>query len=80
MRAVRHRGAVVLYPCSSSKAAEAAVLLHQLWDTWCPSVCPGAPGVPLCVQIIARCDVTLLQEVRDRKERALPRLMELLNR
>ncbi|XP_056896499.1 deoxyribonuclease-1-like 1 isoform X3 [Takifugu flavidus] len=31
-------------------------------------------------RIIARCDVTLLQEVRDRKERALPQLMELLNR
>lgn len=31
-------------------------------------------------QIIARCDVALLQEVRDRKERALPQLMELLNR
>lgn len=34
----------------------------------------------LCSQIIARCDVTLLQEVRDRKERALPQLMDLLNR
>lgn len=34
----------------------------------------------LCFQIIARCDVTLLQEVRDRKERALPQLVERLNR
>ncbi|CAF93174.1 unnamed protein product, partial [Tetraodon nigroviridis] len=31
-------------------------------------------------QIIARCDVTLLQEVRDRKERALSELLERLNR
>lgn len=82
MRAVRHRGAVVLYPRSSSSAAEAAVLSHRLWPlrSFRVSVSPGT-CLSLCwVQIIARCDVALLQEVRDRKQRALPQLMELLNR
>ncbi|XP_067095106.1 deoxyribonuclease-1-like 1 [Osmerus mordax] len=32
------------------------------------------------VRIIARCDVCLLQEVRDQKKRALPALLESLNR
>nr|XP_020514357.1 deoxyribonuclease-1-like isoform X1 [Labrus bergylta] len=32
------------------------------------------------LQIISRCDVTLLQEVRDVKEKALPQLMNRLNR
>lgn len=52
-------------------------LARVLW----PTRLSGTPALPLlCFQIIARCDVTLLQEVRDRKGRALPQLLERLNR
>ena len=37
-------------------------------------------SIAVMFQIISRCDVTLLQEVRDVSETALPKLMTLLNR
>lgn len=45
-----------------------------------PSSYPNYNFLVAVFQIIARCDVCLLQEVRDSKERALPLLVDSINR